>query len=163
MEKNNYTIILCSDSHRRLEPMEYLKKTYPNADLYLHCGDSQLDHREMQQFGFASVEGNCDYYKEYPMDRIIPIGTHKIYMVHGHHHVQWGDLTELVIAAKAHGCDICCFGHLHVYIDKEIAGVRLLNPGSCKSNRDGTCPSYMVIKLTENSIEVTRKELTMIY
>ena len=139
------TIVLCSDSHHMIEPLEYLKEEYAHADYFLHCGDSELPKQMME--GFACVEGNNDPYGEYPMRLVLNIGEHRIYLTHGHRDMMFGQYEMLAQKAKALGCDIACFGHSHVPFAQVIDGVTCLNPGSIWHNRDGSRPTYMIVEL----------------
>lgn len=149
------TIILCSDNHRLEAPLVYLKKEYPQADYFLHCGDSELPQRLME--GFACVEGNNDIYGEYPMKLILPIGLHRIYLTHGHRDMMFGHYEMLAAKAKAAQCDIACFGHSHVPYAGIIDGVTCLNPGSIWHNRDASSPSYMIVTLDGEKIMWEKK------
>jgi len=148
-------IILISDNHRTRECLQYIRETYRDADYFLHCGDTELPPYETE--GFAVVQGNNDYYGTFPMRRVLEIGKHRIYMVHGHRDMIYGRFEMLVQRAKAHDCDMVLFGHTHIYFDKVVEGVRLLNPGSIWRNRDGSKPSYMVIIFDGDEVIVERK------
>jgi putative phosphoesterase len=151
------TIILCSDSHRTSDGLAYLKRTYPKADYFLHCGDSELPETERWQ-GFACVQGNNDGYGEYPMNLFLEIGEHKIYMSHGHRDMMFGHYEMIAAKAKAKGCDIACFGHSHVPYAGIVDGVVCLNPGSIWHNRDGSCPTYMIVTLDGKNVTWEKKE-----
>jgi phosphoesterase, MJ0936 family len=140
---NKIKIILCSDNHRWAEPLVYLQKEYPDADYFLHCGDSELPKNQMA--GFACVQGNNDCYGEYPLNLILPIGDHRILLTHGHRDMMFGHYEMLAKKAKMHNCDVACCGHSHVPYAGIVEGVTCLNPGSIWHNRDGSAPSYMVV------------------
>lgn len=148
-------IVLCSDSHRTVEPLLYLRKKYAHADYFVHCGDSELP-KEMLE-GFACVGGNNDMYGEYPDHLALSIGSHRIYVTHGHRDMILGHLELLVKKAKNNQCDIVCYGHSHVADVEVIDGITCLNPGSIWHNRDGSMPSYMVVTLEDNSITWEKK------
>lgn len=154
-------IVLCSDSHGLEDVLMKLSNTYQDASVMIHCGDSELPDVYTRNFVF--VHGNNDYCSTAPFDRILTIGNHRIFITHGHHYLYWNDKSSLVRKAKAEGCDICCFGHTHCYFDEEIDGVRMLNPGSLRCNRDGKNPSYMLIELDGEKIRTQRKEVSDLY
>ena len=153
------TVILVSDNHGFRKPLEYIKMKHSDADYFFHCGDTELPPYEME--GFAVVQGNNDYYSQYPLRKVLEIGAHRILLTHGHRDMIFGQYKMLAERAKAFGCDIVCFGHTHISYDGEIDGIRILNPGSVWRNRDGTKPSYMVITLSGPDIHVERKELDL--
>jgi putative phosphoesterase len=111
--------------------------------------------------GFLCVCGNHDiqYHDKVPDYRILEIGAHRIYLCHGHKDfLSYYHYKPMVMHAKAHGCDTVFFGHVHTYDDEVIDGVRLLNPGSIRHNRDGSRASYMLVEISEEEITVTKKE-----
>lgn len=150
--------MILSDSHGAREPLNYIRNMHDDADIVIHCGDICLPKQFSE--GFIQVAGNCDDPAKYPLADLIEAEGHRILITHGHAFFSGRNVNEdaLVRFAKRNECDILCFGHSHIYCDKQVDGVRLLNPGSISGNRDLTPPSYMVVKLEENTIDVTRKE-----
>lgn len=153
MEKAQ-TIILVSDNHGELSGLQYLKEKYRSADYFFHCGDAELPNYLLD--GFLVVQGNNDIWQQFPMNKIVEIGEHRIYICHGHRDLFYGRFEMLADKCRDLGCDIGCFGHSHVPFDKKVKGVRLLNPGSIWRNRDGSAPSYMIVTLKGKDIEVQR-------
>ncbi len=149
-------IVLVSDNHGQRKQIEYLRKTYPSDYFFLHCGDSEMYPEELE--GFAVVRGNNDGYNLYPANRILKFGKHRIYLCHGHLDMFAGFWDMLAKRAKAEDCDIVCFGHIHRYLDIEVDGIRILNPGSMWYNRDGSCPSYMRITIDDDEITAQRMD-----
>ena len=147
-------IILVSDNHGDLDSINYIKETYQDADYFIHCGDACVPPYLMD--GFAIVQGNNDPYNSYPNFKVLEIGKHRIYVSHGHHDIFFGDLSSLKSKAELHNCDIVCYGHSHITNDVTIDGIRFLNPGSIRSNRDGSKPSYMIITLKDDEVDVTQ-------
>ncbi len=147
-------VIICSDSHGRSDGLEYLKKTYPDADYFIHCGDIELPKYMLG--GFAAVQGNNDFYNEFPAQLVLEIGMHRILVVHGHRDLFWRSFDALCGKASALGCDIVCFGHTHIYHDSVEDGIRMLNPGSIWHNRDGSPASYMIMTLDGENIDVQK-------
>lgn len=151
-------IILVSDNHGEIKPLEYLQNTYPITDYFIHCGDSEMHPYQLN--GFVSVQGNNDFFDAYPYERIIEIGKHRILVVHGHRHMVFRQPQMLADYAKKNDCDLAFYGHSHIPADDTIDGVRCLNPGSIWHNRDGSKPSYMVIQLDGDKISVELKRYT---
>lgn len=149
-ENNSIEIVLVSDNHGLEDVIDELHNKYPITDYFIHCGDSEMPKYRLE--GFAAVMGNNDYYGEYPMHLILEIGSHRIYVCHGHRDMIYGHFEMLAAHAKEHGCDIACFGHTHIPFDQVIDGVHLLNPGSIWRNRDGSEPSYMIIHLNGDKV-----------
>ena len=75
-------VIVCSDNHGQTAGIEFLKKTYPKADCFIHCGDVELPKYMLS--GFAAVQGNNDFYNEYPTQLVLTPGEHRFLVIHGH-------------------------------------------------------------------------------
>ncbi len=151
-------IVLVADNHGDRKCLEYLKETYADYDLFVHCGDSEMPFEEMK--GFVCVSGNNDFqYGPAVQDQVIlHAGGHNIYICHGHmDFLSYFHYEPLAKRAKAKGCDVVFFGHVHVYCDQMVDGVRLLNPGSIRHNRDGTQPSYMLVEISDGEITTIHK------
>jgi len=149
-------VILISDNHGITEAVDFIRNTYPVNDVFIHCGDSEMPKYMLH--GFCCVNGNNDFFGEYPMRRVLEVGTHSFYICHGHQDMIFGHLEMLAERAKANDCDVVCFGHTHIYTDTVVDGIRMLNPGSMWHNRDASKPSYMVITVDGDEITTERKE-----
>ncbi|MBQ9327638.1 MAG: metallophosphoesterase [Solobacterium sp.] len=148
-------IVAVSDNHSLMDLIPVIPMEFPNADYFLHCGDSR---EPVRRYGpYAQVRGNNDFYNV-PEQRILELGEHRIFMTHGTRLVYIGSYDYLAEAARKNDCDIALFGHTHVYCDEMIDGVRCLNPGSLWHNRDGSEPSFMVIELEGKEVRAYRKD-----
>ncbi|HBD06353.1 MAG TPA: YfcE family phosphodiesterase [Firmicutes bacterium] len=145
-------IVVVSDTHRQLDEIKSVLLKEKDADVFLHCGDSQLEHYQL--YPFMSVQGNCDRYSSFPEVRIITTEYGNIVIHHGHLRYKY-NLKYL----KEHKAKICLFGHTHVKTDINLEGILFLNPGSLTCPRDGTKGSYLVINLTENNVDYEFKYL----
>lgn len=147
-------IVVISDTHGLRDVMSKVRLEHPDADAYLHLGDSELTEHELD--GFVGVLGNMDYY-DFPVERIIEVGDIRIYMTHSHLFSSSKRMRQLVDRAKQHDCTMALFGHTHRFFYEEIEGVTCVNPGSLRYNRDGSAPSYAVIEMDEDhKLSVTR-------
>lgn len=151
-------IVAISDSHGSREAVKYIRNTYKDADLLIHCGDICLPKEYAR--GFVIVAGNCDNPEFYPPAQIIEKAGHRILILHGHMLFSGTNVNYRALArmAKRNACDIVFYGHSHIYDDRTVDGIRLLNPGSISANRDLSMPSYMIIDLQEDHIDVRRME-----
>lgn len=150
--------IVCGDNHGKVEPMEKLKKNYPDAKAFLHTGDIGLQPNEAK--GFTVIRGNNDMGNDYPESLIVTIGEFRILMLHGHQLAFGNRIKSLVQKAKDMNCQIACFGHTHVYQVEKLDGVLCINPGSLFYNRDGSAPSYAVVDIIDGEITVRRRLLS---
>ena len=149
-------ILLVSDNHGLIEPIEYVLKKHKDIENRVHCGDFELPLRHVSQF--SVVNGNNDYSS---LPKIIKVnyGDHRILIMHGHPYASIFDLSNLANYAKKEECNTVFFGHTHIFADVELNGVRLINPGSLSHNRDGSRPSYAIVTVDEKSIKVKKMEL----
>lgn len=145
-------VILVSDSHGKDEALEAVLKAYPDADAFIHCGDIEADQSQFPSF--VIVRGNNDLFFDYPEERILEIGGHRLYITHSHQFMYSKRVAQLASMAKSKYCDICCYGHTHIAADEMCDGVRVINPGSIWRSRDGRGPSYAIITLEEESVDV---------
>lgn len=140
-------IIIVSDSHGKNSRLEEMLAMYPNADMYLHCGDIETDEDAYPQF--ITVCGNNDYSYMYPDHRVVEAKSHRILIIHGNQSLYTRRLKKLASYAQSLGCDIVCYGHSHVADLQTIDGVMLINPGSLWRSRDGRGPSYAIMDINE--------------
>ena len=142
-------ILLVSDSHGNNTALDRLALLYPNMDLYLHAGDSEATSASI--YPFHSVLGNCDYYGDFPMFMELPFPGGKLYMEHR---------PNINIAKlKDKGVTLYLYGHTHRRDDREIDGIRIINPGAISFARDDNYLSYALIEVTKEKIDVTFKTL----
>ena len=152
-------LILCSDSHFNTDALPLIREKYPDAGLLVHCGDCLLAPEKMK--GFLTVAGNLDDARQFTMEETLQIGTHHILIKHGHDVISGAspDYRLLAAYAKEKGFNTVFFGHTHVYCDRTVNGIRLLNPGSVWKNRDDTPACLMELDVTDTAIRAARVNL----
>ncbi|CAM3611839.1 metallophosphoesterase family protein [Erysipelothrix urinaevulpis] len=148
-------ILICSDNHGKKIVLKQLVDQYQNVDARIHCGDIELPNQDLVDF--YAVTGNNDYYYRYPDDLVVEVKGHRIYVTHSHRLSFRNRLEDLAVLAKAHNCDIACFGHTHRYEVETVDGVLCINPGSLYYNRDGSEPSYAILSIVDGEFFVKRK------
>lgn len=149
-------IVAVSDNHGARRPVQWLQETYQNADYFLHLGDSEGPMRWLN--GYACVRGNNDYDPAYPEHRVLKIGEHRVLLTHGHRELYRGGMEGLIYQAGKEQCDIIFYGHTHIYSCVHEKNIWLLNPGSIRRNRDGSNPSYMLVRLNGPDVSVSHME-----
>lgn len=145
-------LVIVSDSHGRNETLDYVLQQHPNAYAYIHCGDIDTDPGSYPQF--VTVGGNNDIFYDYPDEQILNVGTHRIYITHSHLFMYSHRAEQMAQTAKRLSCDIVCYGHTHVAADETVDGIRLINPGSLWRSRDGRGPSYALINIEGDQVDV---------
>lgn len=148
-------IVLISDNHYNLNVVKKIYFANQDADYYLHCGDSELKPEDL--FPFASVRGNNDYGFDFPLQKHLNIEGNDILMLHGHRYVAALYYDMLLRKAKEENAKVVFFGHTHAFCNQIIDGVHLINPGSCNHNRDGSEPTYAIVTIDGNNINVEKK------
>lgn len=150
-------IIVVSDSHGKNERLDEILTRYPNADMYIHCGDIETSVGDYPMF--HTVLGNNDYFYDYPDRLSFTIQGHKLLVLHGHQFPYMRRLERMAAQARIDGYDIVCYGHTHIAHLEEIEDVLLVNPGSIWRSRDGRGPSYAIMTIDEERVHVEMKFL----
>lgn len=137
-------IAVISDTHLPA-PDSWFEEVYAAhlapADAVLHCGDitgPPLLHYLMQHPEFHAVAGNMDRYgvaDDLPGKRELVLEGLKIGLIHGFGFA-W-PISRHLTPAFSPDLDLICFGHTHVFKDTVVDGVRIINPGSLTSPRQG--------------------------
>lgn len=147
-------ILILSDNHRASDAVRLaIRKEQP--DKILHLGDSEGDRYDFEQIvgniPFEMVKGNCDsYFHGHPDSLTITVGSHVIFMTHGHSHdVKYG-LGELRAAANNAGAEYALYGHTHIPDVDYNCGITCINPGSIAYPRQqGRKPTYAIMNLDD--------------
>lgn len=148
-------IVVVSDNHGYVQPLNLVKERHPDADLFVHCGDACMSGYELK--GFEVVRGNNDTDYSFPVEKVLLLETQKALVVHGHFFGTYFSTRQLIEHAKKMDCSIVFFGHTHTFYDKIENGVHLINPGSLLNNRDRSVPSYAVVVVEDGHVSVERK------
>ncbi len=150
-------VVVVSDSHLKNDRLRKVLELHSDADYFLHCGDSELNKEEIEPF--LTVLGNNDF-ADFPSELVITIEEIRFFICHSHLHFSYfNKYLPMIDKAKKLNCSHILFGHTHIYTDKIIDGIRLLNPGSLAYNRDLSKPSYMIIEVNKKELKVKRYEI----
>lgn len=141
--------VIASDIHGDASSLHDLLIRESRADAFLLLGDTCLPKEEINPF--VSVLGNCDlaFRGDYPLRReiVFPSG-HKALLAH--HPLPLSSMGELA----SRGYQYFFHGHTHEREEREVAGVKILCPGSLSFPRDGALGSYIVAKADEKGEEI---------
>ncbi|MFD1065411.1 metallophosphoesterase [Oceanobacillus locisalsi] len=144
------SVLIASDSHGLTKELEEITEKH-TADLYIHCGDSELDFDAGQLSAFYKVAGNCDFDSLYPEQEIINLNGLRFFVTHGHHHQVKRSLTNLSYAAEEHGANVVCFGHTHIAGAEKIGNQLFINPGSIRMPRNRVEKTYAILSWEKES------------
>ena len=137
-------ILLISDSHGNNEAVDELIVKWPNIDLYLHAGDSESHPRSV--YPFRVVRGNCDYSFDMEDELLIPTAFGNILMRHKK------EVSPKKLQEK--NVKLYIYGHTHVPECVKRKGVAFINPGSLAYPRSEYGPTYMVLNLEREKVDV---------
>ncbi len=125
------TIVVLSDTHRNLAPLDKIQTVLAECDYIVHLGDMASDaagiFREWPEKTYI-LAGNNDFYGG-EKELVLDAEGRRIFACHGHRYGVKGGTERLAAAAKERGCDVALYGHTHVAETHEEEGILLVNPG----------------------------------
>lgn len=142
-------ILIVSDTHGKNGNLEKVLRMTAPLDLMFHLGDLEGSEGFIESITpcpVHMVSGNNDFFTSVPVEKIVTLGHHKIFMTHGHRYGVSYDTLNIKETAASKGCDLVFFGHTHrplIDYDDEITAV---NPGSISYPRqENRRPSYVIM------------------
>ena len=142
--------VIVSDSHGRFGGIQEIIEREAPFDVFLHAWDIQGGAGRIEEWAGCPVyvvKGNCDWSGDFPQEVIVPFGSHRIFLTHGHRHAVKVEKEILARAAAGAGADIAVHGHSHIPAADERYGVILLCPGSVTEPRQpNRRPTYIVLE-----------------
>ena len=142
--------VIVSDSHGRFGGIQEIIEREAPFDVFLHAGDIQGGCGRIEEWAGCPVyvvKGNCDWSGDFPQQVMVPFGSHRIFLTHGHRHAVKTEKETLARTAKNLGADIAVHGHTHIPAADERYGVIVLCPGSVSEPRQQMRrPTYIVLE-----------------
>lgn len=79
-------IVIVSDNHLDTQALTLIRERHlREADLFIHCGDSQLPFNHPKLEGYLVVRGNCDFDQNLLNDRVENLTSQdRLFVTHGH-------------------------------------------------------------------------------
>ena len=148
-------IVVVSDSHGKNIRLDEVLKWESDEDCFIHCGDIECSEDAYPMY--HTVQGNNDFFCDYPQKIILPAMGHRILVMHGNQFPYMRRIERMAEYAKQENCDIFCYGHTHVAAIERLDDVLLLNPGSLWRSRDGRGPSYAVLSVEGGEVKAELK------
>lgn len=109
---------------------ELQEKYKEEIDLWIHCGDSQLNPHDPALENFKVVLGNTDWPGSFSEMLTIEFDKLNLLVTHGdQYHVGRG-MEELYPLAKEKNVDIVFYGHTHIPKVDKVKDIFFINPGS---------------------------------
>ncbi|WP_409293409.1 metallophosphoesterase [Peribacillus sp. SCS-37] len=146
--------LIVSDSHGLSDELQMLKGRHADSDLFIHCGDSELDPGEAAAAGFLMVKGNCDFTEGYPNSITKEHGGFKFFITHGHLYNVKMTVDSLIYKAEEEDAGIICFGHSHLAGSEMIEGRLYINPGSIRLPKGIKEKTYAVLEAGTTTVKV---------
>ena len=152
-------ILVLSDIHSGVRRAVEAVKMHPECKTVFFLGDGcrHVDAlcNAAPDAAVVAVMGNNDTFLDgvSETELVLEIGSHRIFMCHGHTRMAKSGTGAMLRAAKAKDCDIVLYGHTHhthEEYDSE-SGVYIFNPGSIGVPHDGRC-TYGLLSLDKNSV-----------
>ncbi len=146
-------ILIVSDTHGRLDNLQKAIDRVDDFDHLIHCGDVEGQEEEIEELAgvpVTIVRGNNDWDSQLPPNRVVDFEDYRLFVTHGHRYgVSYGT-EELAEEAKARGCNVAVYGHIHhPVIDESDPELTIINPGSLTFPRQANrLPSYVVMEIT---------------
>jgi uncharacterized protein len=145
-------VLVVSDTHvgpaRRQALPTVLLEQAREADLILHGGDVTDPDVLLELAAYAplhAVLGNCDPLESrLPEQLVVELGGVRIGMQHD---PGPGDGRRARLRARFPGCRVAIFGHTHMPVCDDEAGLLLLNPGSPTERRRAPHRSFAWLEL----------------
>ena len=142
--------VIVSDSHGRFGGIQDIIEREAPFDVFLHAGDIQGGAGRIEEWAGCpvyAVKGNCDWSGDFPQEVMVPFGSHRIFLTHGHRHAVKVEKETIARTAKNLGADIAVHGHSHIPAADERYGVIILCPGSVSEPRQpNRRPTYIVLE-----------------
>ncbi len=145
-----HKVVIVSDSHGLTNELQAIKARH-EADMYIHCGDSELAVDAPELAEYTTVKGNCDFSSPFPLEKVMEIGGVRFFISHGHITQVKSTLLNLQYRAKELDAEIACFGHNHIAYAEKIDDTIFINPGSIRYPNRIKEPSYTVLEWSSKS------------
>ena len=117
--------IVVSDNHTESGILYQIYEAHPDADMYLHLGDSEFEYDDTELSLFRRVKGNCDFYPEFENEAVAKCNDVKAFYTHGH--LYQVNRTRHLLAEQARelGC-LFAFMDIHMWQNMSILMVFML-------------------------------------
>lgn len=151
-------IVVFSDAHGNKIIIERIISFNPDADYVISLGDSELPLNFLMDLDILAIKGNYPRDGGFVYETTLEVGKKSIFMTHGHKFGVHKSLKKLLHHTMQLESDIVLYGHTHIARVDKVGNMYLFNPGSIKNPRSKMVPSYLILNITDESVEYTFKE-----
>lgn len=150
-------ILLFSDSHGDIHSMVKAINKNSRIDMVIHLGDCVSDILKIMEvygnYRYEFVQGNNDWSRGYPQEKILELEGRKIFITHGHQYNVKYDYQRIAARGRAINADAVFFGHTHEPEEFFSEGMLVLNPGSISGSKNQSKRStYSLLELTSERL-----------
>ena len=145
-----------SDSHGRLSYVTRAVREMGRVDWLVHLGDHDSDASEAGKVSdapLAVVCGNCDWFSNFPAERLLELGGVRVLLTHGHKQNVKEGLTALSLKAEAMNAQLTLYGHTHIPNVENDGACVFVNPGALRDGR------YAIVEIEDGKIRPFLKQL----
>jgi putative phosphoesterase len=148
-------VLIVSDSHGLTVELEKIKERHKEeAELFIHCGDSELEADHPAMMDYVTVRGNCDADQRIPNETVEEVNSRRILVTHGHLYSVKTDLMKLSYKAREASADIVCFGHTHYLGAEMVYDTLFINPGSIRLPIGRRERTYVIVEIVEHAYNI---------
>src|SRR5699024_1703195 len=140
-----HKVVIVSDSHGLTDELQEIKARH-DADVYIHCGDSELDLDAPELEGYTTVKGNCDFSRPVPLEEVMEIGGLRFFISHGHITQVKSTLVNSQYRVKELNAEVICIGDNHIAYAEKIDENIFINAGSIPYTNRMKDSSYTVVE-----------------
>ena len=151
-------VVVFSDAHGSRILVERILSFNPDADYFISLGDSELPLDFLMDLDIIAIKGNYPRDAGLAYESKLVIEGKKLYLTHGHKYGVHKSLMKLLKYVLSQDFDIVLYGHTHIARADKVNDMLIMNPGSIKSPRSKTLPSYLILNITKDSIDYVFKE-----
>jgi len=151
-------IAVMSDNHGDPDAMDFIRELEPDADFYVHCGDSEASDIHVLD-GYIAVAGNNDWYLKLPKYAKFKCEDIWVLVTHGQFYGYFDREKKMAGDLKHQKCQLLLSGHTHMPNVSMYKNLTFVNPGSTSWPRGGSKRSYAVITVDGTNIEAEIKSL----
>lgn len=149
-------ILVVSDSHGRHTYLERVIERVGEIDLFIHLGDLEGGEEHIRKIVPCPVEmvsGNNDYFTSIEREKVIDIGSYRVFLTHGHRYRVNYEVETVKEAAAQRFADIVMFGHTHIPMIDQSNPIIAINPGSISQPRqEGRIPTFIIMEIDRQGL-----------
>lgn len=147
-------VAVFSDTHGDLSRLDAALLRMELVQAFLHLGDYGGDARRIAEklsLPYHAVRGNCDAASDFPREQVVQFEKAALFLTHGN---LYPDIYSLAYKAEENRCAAALYGHTHEPLLRACGATLIINPGSLSRPRFGSRPSFCVLCIDGQSVQV---------